>query len=483
MLALERRNLILEKLQAEKRVVVSELSQLYDVSEETIRRDLDKLEKEGLAIKSYGGAVINEDVSIDLPFNVRKNQNVTGKQKMAELAASLVKDGDHIFLDASTTAVFVAKALKEKERLTVITNSMEILLELADVSGWNIISTGGVMKEGYLAFLGSKTDESIRSYYVPGTKEPVYTVEQALEAVKEIGFPVMIKASAGGGGKGMRVAGNEQEFAKLFETAQQESVHSFSDNTMYLERFVENPRHVEVQILADKYGNVVHLGERDCSVQRRHQKMIEESPCIAISDDLRKKMGETAVRAAKAAGYESAGTIEFLLDQSGEFYFMEMNTRIQVEHPVTEFVSGVDLIKEQVCIAAGEPLSVQQKDIEIRGHAMECRINAEDPERHFMPCPGKITDLHLPGGNGIRVDTAVYNDYAIPPYYDSMIAKIIVYDRDRRSAIRKMISALGEVAIEGVKTNVDFLYELLNQPDFQEGNITTDFIPQHYPDL
>ena len=318
---------------------------------------------------------------------------------------------------------------------------------------------------------------------VPGTKEPIYTVAEAQEAVKEIGFPVMIKASAGGGGKGMRVARNEQEFAKLFETAQQESVHSFSDNTMYLERFVENPRHVEVQILADKYGNVIHLGERYCSVQRRHQKMIEESPCIAIADKLRKRMGETAVRAAKAAGYESAGTIEFLLDQSGEFYFMEMNTRIQVEHPVTEFVSGVDLIKEQIRIAAGEPLSVRQKDIEIRGHAMECRINAEDPERHFMPCPGRITDLHLPGGNGIRVDTAVYNDYAIPPYYDSMIAKIIVYDKDRRSAIRKMISALGEVAIEGVKTNVDFLYELLNQPDFQEGNITTDFIPQHYPDL
>ena len=318
---------------------------------------------------------------------------------------------------------------------------------------------------------------------VPGTKEPIYTVAEAQEAVKEIGFPVMIKASAGGGGKGMRVARNEQEFAKLFETAQQESVHSFSDNTMYLERFVENPRHVEVQILADKYGNVIHLGERDCSVQRRHQKMIEESPCIAIADKLRKRMGETAVRAAKAAGYESAGTIEFLLDQSGEFYFMEMNTRIQVEHPVTEFVSGVDLIKEQIRIAAGEPLSVRQKDIEIRGHAMECRINAEDPERHFMPCPGRITDLHLPGGNGIRVDTAVYNDYAIPPYYDSMIAKIIVYDKDRRSAIRKMISALGEVAIEGVKTNVDFLYELLNQPDFQEGNITTDFIPQHYQDL
>ena len=318
---------------------------------------------------------------------------------------------------------------------------------------------------------------------IPGSEEQIYDSKTGKKIADQVGYPVIIKAALGGGGKGMRVAGNEQEFAKLFETAQQESVHSFSDNTMYLERFVENPRHVEVQILADKYGNVVHLGERDCSVQRRHQKMIEESPCIAISDDLRKKMGETAVRAAKAAGYESAGTIEFLLDQSGEFYFMEMNTRIQVEHPVTEFVSGVDLIKEQICIAAGEPLSVQQKDIEIRGHAMECRINAEDPERHFMPCPGKITDLHLPGGNGIRVDTAVYNDYAIPPYYDSMIAKIIVYDKDRRSAIRKMISALGEVAIEGVKTNVDFLYELLNQPDFQEGNITTDFIPQHYPDL
>ena len=311
---------------------------------------------------------------------------------------------------------------------------------------------------------------------VPGTKEPVYTVAEAQEAVKEIGFPVMIKASAGGGGKGMRVARNEQEFAKLFETAQQESVHSFSDNTMYLERFVENPRHVEMQILADKYGNVIHLGERDCSVQRRHQKMIEESPCIAISDKLRKKMGETAVRAAKAAGYESAGTIEFLLDQSGEFYFMEMNTRIQVEHPVTEFVSGVDLIKEQIRIAAGEPLSVQQKDIEIRGHAMECRINAEDPERYFMPCPGRITDLHLPGGNGIRVDTAVYNDYALPPYYDSMIAKIIVHGRDRTEAIAKMRTALEEMVVVGVSTNLDFQYAIMENETFCKGMADTGFI-------
>lgn len=318
---------------------------------------------------------------------------------------------------------------------------------------------------------------------VPGTEEPVFTVEEARKAAAQIGYPVMIKASSGGGGKGMRVAGNEEEFEKLFCTAQQESIRSFADDTMYLEKFVECPRHVEVQIVADKFGNVVHLGERDCSIQRRHQKLIEESPCSALSEELRKKMGDTAVRAAKAVGYESAGTIEFLLDKSGEFYFMEMNTRIQVEHPVSEFVSGVDLIKEQIRVAAGEPLSVAQEDIVLRGHAIECRINAEDPENHFMPCPGTITNLHLPGGNGVRMDTAVFNGYSIPPNYDSMIVKVIVYDRDRPSAIRKMVSTLGEVVIEGVKTNIDFQYELLNTPDFREENITTGFIPEHYPDL
>lgn len=279
---------------------------------------------------------------------------------------------------------------------------------------------------------------------VPGTEEPVFTVEEARKAAEQIGYPVMIKASSGGGGKGMRVAGNEEEFEKLFCTAQQESIRSFADDTMYLEKFVECPRHVEVQIVADKFGNVVHLGERDCSIQRRHQKLIEESPCSALSEELRKKMGDTAVRAAKAVGYESAGTIEFLLDKSGEFYFMEMNTRIQVEHPVSEFVSGVDLIKEQIRVAAGEPLSVAQEDIVLRGHAIECRINAEDPENHFMPCPGTITNLHLPGGNGVRMDTAVFNGYTIPPNYDSMIVKVIVYDRDRPSAIRKMVSTLGK---------------------------------------
>lgn len=315
---------------------------------------------------------------------------------------------------------------------------------------------------------------------VPGTKEPVFEAEAALEIAGEIGFPVMIKASSGGGGKGMRVAATEEEFIPNFNMAQSESVNAFGDNTMYLERYVERPRHVEVQIVADKMGNVIHLGERDCSVQRRHQKMIEESPCCALSEELREHMGQTAVRAAKAVGYENAGTIEFLLDKSGEFFFMEMNTRIQVEHPVTEWVSGVDLIKEQIRVAAGLPLSVSQEDICLTGHAIECRINAENPERNFMPCPGKIKRLHLPGGNGVRVDTAAYTGYQIPPYYDSMIAKVIVYDRDRQSAIHKMISTLGEFIVEGVKTNIDFQYELLNNRDFQKGDITTHFIPEHY---
>ena len=341
---------------------------------------------------------------------------------------------------------------------------------------------------GLIAKMGNKSEakNTMRKAgvpVVPGTKDPIFTVDQAKKAAKNIGYPVMIKASSGGGGKGMRIAGNEKELEAHFVTAQQESIHAFGDDTMYLEKYVECPRHVEVQIIADKYGNVVHLGERDCSIQRRHQKMIEESPCMALSDKLRKKMGATAVRAAKAVGYENAGTIEFLLDKSGEFYFMEMNTRIQVEHPVSEFVSGVDLVKEQIRVAAGEHLSVQQKDIQLRGHAIECRINAEYPEHNFMPCPGTITGLHLPGGNGVRMDTAVYAGYTIPPYYDSMIVKVIVYDRDRESAIKKMISTLGEVVIEGVKTNIDFQYELLNQPDFQSGKITTDFIPQHYKNI
>ena len=315
---------------------------------------------------------------------------------------------------------------------------------------------------------------------VPGTKEPVYTVEEALKDAEKIGFPIMIKASSGGGGKGMRISESREDFEENFSTAQRESVNAFADNTMYLERYVGRPRHIEVQIIADRFGQVVQLGERDCSIQRRHQKMIEESPSCAISEELRRKMGETAVRAAKAVGYESAGTIEFLLDKSGEFFFMEMNTRIQVEHPVTEFVSGVDLVKEQIRVAAGLPLSVKQEDICMRGHAIECRINAENPAKNFMPCPGVIENLHVPGGNGVRIDTAVYNGYQIPPNYDSMIMKVIVHDKDRASAIAKMRSTLGEVIIEGVQTNLDFQYDILNQKDFLDGNVTTHFIEEHY---
>lgn len=317
---------------------------------------------------------------------------------------------------------------------------------------------------------------------VPGGKEPVHTVEEALELAKTIGFPVMIKASSGGGGKGMRVSYGVEDFEANFQNAQMESIKGFSDDTMYLERFVEKPRHIEFQIMADKYGNVVHLGERDCSIQRRHQKVLEESPSVAISEELRQKMGETAVRAAKAVGYENAGTIEFLLDKNKNFYFMEMNTRIQVEHPVTELVSGLDLIKEQIRVAAGEPLSVSQSDIHVNGHAIECRINAENPSKNFMPCPGLITNIHIPGGNGVRVDTHIYNDYKVPANYDSMLMKLIVHGKDRKEAIAKMRSALGELIIEGIDTNLDFQFEILSSPAYQEGDVDTGFIPKYFPE-
>ena len=315
---------------------------------------------------------------------------------------------------------------------------------------------------------------------VPGTKEPVYTAEEGKRIAGEIGYPVMIKASSGGGGKGMRISESAEDFTENFQTAQMESVRGFGDDTMYIEKYVQNPKHIEFQIIADKFGNVVQLGERDCSIQRHHQKVIEESPSAVLTPELRKAMGETAIHATRAASYENAGTIEFLLDKNKNFYFMEMNTRIQVEHPVTEMVSGVDLIKEQIYIAAGLPLSVKQEDISLNGHAIECRINAENPAKNFMPCPGRINEVHLPGGYGVRIDTAVYSGYEIPPYYDSMIAKVIVHDKTRASAIDKMRSTLGELILDGVTTNVDFQYEILNNEDFQAGDFTTDFIEEHF---
>ena len=317
---------------------------------------------------------------------------------------------------------------------------------------------------------------------VPGSKEAVYTAEDGLAMAKEIGFPVMIKASSGGGGKGMRISRSEEDFTEFFNAAQLESVKGFSDDTMYIEKYIEKPRHVEFQIMADKFGNVIHLGERDCSIQRRHQKVLEEAPCSVISPELRRQMGETAVRAAKSVGYENAGTIEFLLDKDKNFYFMEMNTRIQVEHPVTEMVSGLDLIKEQIRVAAGEPLSVTQDQVEIRGHAIECRINAENPQKHFMPCPGRIQTVHLPGGNGVRVDTHIYSDYKVPANYDSMLMKLIVYDKDREAAIAKMQSALGEVIIEGIETNINFQYEILENEAFRSGDTDTGFIVKYFPE-
>lgn len=317
---------------------------------------------------------------------------------------------------------------------------------------------------------------------VPGGKEPVHKANEALVLAKKIGFPVMIKASSGGGGKGMRISYGEEDFEANFQNAQMESIKGFSDDTMYLEKYIEKPRHIEFQIMADKHGNVVHLGERDCSIQRRHQKVLEESPSVAISSELRKRMGETAVRAAKAVGYENAGTIEFLLDKDKNFYFMEMNTRIQVEHPVTELVSGMDLIKEQIRVAAGEPLSVSQNEIHIQGHAIECRINAENPSRNFMPCPGRITNVHVPGGNGIRVDTHIYNDYKVPANYDSMLMKLIVHGKDREEAIAKMRSALGELIIEGIDTNLDFQFEILCHPAYEDGDTDTHFIQTYFPE-
>lgn len=317
---------------------------------------------------------------------------------------------------------------------------------------------------------------------VPGSDGLVNSLEEAKKISKKIKYPVIIKASAGGGGKGIRIAYSEEELIKAYDIVKQEAKISFNDDSIYIEKFVENPRHVEVQILADEHGNVVHLGERDCSIQRRNQKVLEETPSMILNDKTRKKMFDVTVKAVKEIGYSSAGTIEYLVDKNLDFYFMEMNTRVQVEHPITEAVSGVDIVKEQLRIAAGETLSISQKDIHFTGHSMECRINAEDPEKNFMPCPGLITGLLIPGGNGIRVDTAVYAGYRVPQTYDSMIGKLIVHGKDRAEAISKMKSALGEFIVEGINTNTDFLYKILDNENFKTNNYDTSFIKCEFGD-
>lgn len=310
---------------------------------------------------------------------------------------------------------------------------------------------------------------------LPGTKEGVHTVEEAVKVAKEIGFPVIIKATAGGGGRGMKIVHSQAALPNAFATARAEAQSGFGNPEVYIERYCEKPRHVEIQILGDKHGNVIHLGERDCSIQRRHQKLIEEAPSTVVTPEIRKAMGDAAVRAAAAVGYNSAGTVEFLVDKQNNFYFMEMNTRVQVEHPVTEMVTGVDIVREQIRSAAGIPLRYKQEDIQIRGHAIECRINAEDPFK-FTPCPGKITAYHPPGGLGVRVDSFVYDQYSVVPNYDSLIGKLIVHADTREEAIKRMARALDEYRIEGIKTTIFFHKRIMAHKDFIEGDIDTSFL-------
>lgn len=311
---------------------------------------------------------------------------------------------------------------------------------------------------------------------IPGSKGKINNKEEAEKIIKEIGFPVILKAKAGGGGKGMRICHNDISLASSLHTAQTEARAAFGDSSLYAERYLENPRHIEIQIAADSYGNMIHLGERDCSVQRNHQKIIEESPSPAIDSHTRKKMGQFALRGAKAINYQSVGTVEFLLDANGDFYFMEMNTRIQVEHPITEEVTGIDLLKLQIQIAAGQKLPLKQNDVKFEGNAIECRINAEDPENNFMPSPGKIDFCYFPGGKDIRIDTHIYSGYHIPPYYDSLIGKIIAKGKTRKEAIKKMNRALSEFLIDPTKTTAGFCLEAMNDADFITGNYNTGFI-------
>lgn len=311
---------------------------------------------------------------------------------------------------------------------------------------------------------------------IPGSDGEVETVEEAKRTAEKIGYPVMIKASAGGGGKGMRAVYRAEEMEKAFHAAKAEAKAAFSDDKVYIEKLIIHPKHIEFQILADGYGNVVHLGERDCSLQRRKQKLMEESPSVIMNPGLRRRMGNAAVKAAKAAGYVNAGTIEFLVDNQGNFYFMEMNTRIQVEHPVTEMVTGIDMVKAQIRIASGEAMPYRQDTIEFKGHAIECRINAEDPSRGFIPCPGRVENVLFPGGFGIRVDSALYPGYMIPSCYDSMLAKVVAYGNNREEAISRMKRALSELIIEGIHTNIEYQYELLEREEVITGQYHTGLI-------
>mgnify|MGYP004454425957 FL=1 len=406
-------------------------------------------------------------------------------------------DKDSLHVKLADEAICIGPAPSNKSYL-----NMKAILEAACLTGADSIHPGyGFLSENSsfakicseigIKFIGpdykliellgnkSKAKETMKRAgvpVVPGSDGLIYSKEQAVNLAEKIKYPVILKASAGGGGRGIRIAYSEEELKKEYDIVKQEAKISFNDDSVYLEKFIENPRHVEIQILADEHGNCIHLGERDCSVQRRNQKVLEETPSGILDEKTRNKMGEIAVKAVKEIGYSNAGTIEFLVDKNKDFYFMEMNTRVQVEHPITEAITGVDIIKEQLKIASGEILEYNQKDINFNGHSMEVRINAENPEKNFMPCPGKITGLHLPGGNGIRVDTAIYADYVVPPTYDSMLAKLIVHGKNREESINKMKSAIAEFVVDGITTNIDFLLKILENENFKNNNYDTSFI-------
>ena len=419
--------------------------------------------------------------------------------KTVAVYSEIDKNALHVSL--ADEAVCIGAAPSNKSYL-----NMKAILEAACLTGADSIHPGygflsensnfaKICEEMSIKFIGpnhkliellgnkSKAKETMKKAgvpVVPGSDGLIYSKEQALNLAEQIKYPVMLKASSGGGGRGIRVAYTPEELSREYDLVKQEAKVSFNDDSIYLEKFIENPRHVEIQILADEHGNCIHLGERDCSIQRRNQKVLEETPAMILDDKTRKKMGEVAVKATKEIGYTNAGTIEFLVDKNKDFYFMEMNTRVQVEHPITEEVTGVDIIKEQLKIASGEKLSYKQKNITVTGHSMEARINSENPDKNFMPCPGTITDVHFPGGNGVRIDTAVYTGYKIPPTYDSMIAKIIVHGKNRNECIAKLKNCLSELVIDGVTTNAKFILKILEDEDFVNNNYDTSFISKKF---
>ena len=406
-------------------------------------------------------------------------------------------DKDALHTKLADEAVCIGPASPNKSYLNI-----KSIIEAACITGADIIHPGfgflsenaqfaKICEESNIKFIGptskvidllgnkSNAKELMKEAgvpVIPGSDGSVKGLKDAILIAEQIGYPVILKAAAGGGGKGIRVVNSNDELEANYNIVKQEAKISFNDDEIYIEKFVKNPRHVEIQILADEHGNIVHLGERDCSIQRKHQKIIEETPSTLVDEKLRHKMGNAAVKAAKIAGYTSCGTVEFLVDSDKNFYFMEMNTRIQVEHPITEMRTGIDIVKEQIRIAGGEKLKFKQKEIEFRGYSIECRINAENPLKNFRPSPGTIKEINLPGGNGVRVDTAIYNGYTIPANYDSMIAKIITYGVTRNEAIAKMKRALEELVIDGVDTNRDFLFEIIRNPNFIRGNFDTGFI-------